>query len=388
VAPGQTLGEVEALSKSEGVSGFPVTEGKKLVGMLTRRDFQFETDTSRLVSQMMTPTERLVTAKPGTSLEEAKKILHQHRIEKLPIVDANFHLQGLITIRDIKKVQDYPKATKDANGRLRVGVAVGVGDKEFDRASACVQAGVDLVVIDTAHGHSEGVIEMTKRMRKAFPDLIIVAGNIATADAAEDLISAGASILKVGVGPGSICTTRIISGCGVPQVTALSEVLKVAKKKNVPVIADGGVKHSGDMVKALAVGASAVMVGSLFAGTEETPGEAIVYQGRSYKLYRGMGSLGAMQRGSKDRYFQGEVNDAKKLVPEGIEGRVPYRGKLRDVIYQLIGGLRSGMGYAGSKNLLALASETRFVKITSAGLKESHVHDVVVTEEAPNYRGA
>ena len=386
VHPEQSLGQVLMIAESEGVTGFPVLEAGRLVGMLTNRDRQFVDDMNLKVKELMTPTDRLITANVGISIEEAKRLLRENRIEQLPLIDENYQLKGLITIRDIKKVQRHPKATKDNLSRLRVGAAVGAGDKEFERATALVEAEVDVLVIDTAHGHSQGVIDMTARLRNRFPDVQIIAGNIATADAARSLIEAGASAVKVGVGPGSICTTRVIAGAGVPQVTAIADVASYASTKGIPVIADGGIKYSGDIVKALAVGANCVMIGSLFAGTEESPGETIVYQGRSYKLYRGMGSIGAMQKGSKDRYFQGQITEAKKLVPEGIEGRVPYRGSIRDIIYQMVGGLCSGMGYAGCGNLEMLATESKLVRLTSAGLRESHVHDVIVTKEAPNYQ--
>lgn len=385
VGSDQTIGEVEALAEKHRISGFPVVKDKKLIGIITHRDRLFEVDKSRKVQEVMTPLERLVTAKTGVEIEESKALLHKHRIEKLPIVDKNGNLKGLITVKDLAKVQKYPNATKDGLGRLRVGAAVGVQPVEIDRAAALREAGVDLIVVDTAHGHSRGVMEMVATLRKKFPDLPIIAGNIATADAAKDLIDAGASALKIGVGPGSICTTRITAGCGVPQVTAISDCASVARKKGVPLIADGGIRYSGDIVKALASGANAVMIGSLFAGTDESPGEVIIYQGRSYKVYRGMGSLDAMQKGSKDRYFQADVESIAKLVPEGIEGRVPYRGKLRDSLYQMVGGLRSGMGYAGCKTLEDLATKTRFIRITPAGLRESHVHGVIITKEAPNY---
>ncbi len=380
-----TIAELKSLTIEHNISGFPVTRGKELVGIVTRRDMQFETDMNRKVSEIMTPRNRLVTAAIGTTIEQAKRILHERRIEKLPLVDEKFNIAGLITVRDIKTLEKYPKAAKDKLGRLRVGAAIGVSEVERHRANLLVDAGVDVIVVDTAHGHSSFVVSMVKEIRKAFPDLQIIAGNIATADAAKALIEVGASALKVGVGPGSICTTRIVAGCGVPQVTAISNVASVAKKRGIPVIADGGIKFSGDVVKALVAGASSVMIGSLFAGTHESPGELVLYQGRSYKSYRGMGSIGAMQEGSRDRYFQADVSDSKKLVPEGIEGRVPYRGKLCDVIYQLLGGLRAGMGYSGSANVKDLSEHARFVRITSAGLKESHVHDVIITKEAPNY---
>lgn len=385
VGPDDSLEQVKALSESQGISGFPVTQGKRIVGMVTRRDLQFEEDLSRKVSEVMTPAERLATAKEGVSIEEAKKILHARRVEKLPVVDDSFNLKGLITVRDIQKVVFYPNASKDDLGRLRVGAAVGVSEKELERANALIRAKVDVIVVDTAHGHSKGVMDMVSELKKVVGDIPLIAGNIATGDAAKDLIAAGADAVKVGVGPGSICTTRVVAGCGVPQMTAIQDVASVARKKGVPVIADGGIKYSGDVVKALAAGADVVMIGSLFAGTDESPGEVIIYQGRSYKTYRGMGSLGAMQQGSKDRYFQAEVTESRKLVPEGIEGRVPYRGMLRDVLYQMIGGVRSGMGYAGCASLAELATKSTFVRITAAGVCESHVHDVVITKEAPNY---
>lgn len=385
VSPDQKLAEVAELSMRLGISGFPVTKGKLLVGIVTHRDIQFEDDLEKRVLDVMTPLEKLVTAKYGVELSDAKKILHERRIEKLPLVDDDFNLKGMVTVRDIKKVEMYPLATKDADGRLRVGAAVGVSGTEFERAGALIEAGADVIVVDTAHGHSRGVIEMVKNLRKKYRDLQIIAGNIGTSDAALALIDAGASALKVGVGPGSICTTRIVSGCGVPQISAIADVSSVARKKGIPAIADGGVKFSGDIVKALTAGAESVMIGSMFAGTDESPGEVVLYQGRSYKVYRGMGSLSAMQKGSRDRYCQADVEDVGKLVPEGIEGRVPYRGKLRDVLFQMIGGLRSGMGYAGVKTIYELSTKTKFVRITPAGLRESHVHGVIITKEAPNY---
>jgi IMP dehydrogenase len=385
VGPQMTLAELTELSKRNNISGFPVTEGGSLVGMITHRDIQFEENMGAKVSELMTPKDRLVTAAPGISLDEAREMLRAKRIEKLPLVGESGKLEGLITVRDLKKASKHPSAVKDDLGRLRVGAAIGVGETEFERAAALVNAGVDVIVVDTAHGHSAGVILMVKKLRDEYPDLQVVGGNIATADAAKALISAGATAVKVGVGPGSICTTRIVGGCGVPQITAIADVASYAKKKGVPIIADGGIKFSGDIVKALAAGAQSVMIGSMFAGTEETPGDVVLFQGRSYKSYRGMGSISAMKQGSKDRYFQGEVTDASKLVPEGIEGRVPYRGKLRDVLTQMIGGLRSGMGYTGSRSIEELGTKTKFVRITPAGLKESHVHDVIITKEAPNY---
>jgi IMP dehydrogenase len=385
VEPDRTLRELRELSAQHNISGFPVTEGARLVGIVTKRDIRFEEDLSKKVAELMTPMDRLVTAKQGVTLADARQILQDRRVEKLPLIDDAGRLKGLITIRDIKTAKLYPSAVKDSAGSLRVGAAVGVGDKEIERAKLLVDAGIDVLTVDTAHGHSMGVIETVKKLRRAHPDLQIVGGNIATSDAAKALIDAGASAVKVGVGPGSICTTRIVAGCGVPQVTAVADVVSYARKKGVPVIADGGVKFSGDVVKAIAAGASSVMIGSMFAGTDESPGEVVLYQGRSYKVYRGMGSISAMKKGSKDRYFQADVKDAGKLVPEGIEGRVPYRGRLRDVLYQLIGGLRSGMGYSGCRTIEELSTRSRFVRITPAGLKESHVHGVIITKEAPNY---
>jgi len=385
VSPSDTLEHIYELKELHGISGFPVVSGQTLVGIITNRDLRFEGDHTKKVSDLMTPRERLAVGHEGIALEEAKRILHERRVEKLPVVDGSGVLKGLITVRDIQKVEVYPFASKDEFGRLLVGAAVGVSKDEVERAHALAEKGVDVIVVDTAHGHSKGVIEMVKTLKNDLKDLCIIGGNIATADAAKDLIAAGADAVKVGVGPGSICTTRVVSGCGMPQVSAIANVASVARAKKIPVIADGGIKYSGDIVKALAAGANIVMIGSLFAGTDESPGETILFQGRSYKMYRGMGSLGAMQKGSKDRYFQADVKEAKKLVPEGIEGRVPYRGYLKDVLYQLIGGLRSGMGYAGCSSLEELATKTKFIRITQAGATESHVHDVVITKEAPNY---
>lgn len=385
VSPDQKLSEIVELSRRFNISGFPVVSGTRLVGIITHRDLQFEENFEKRVADAMTPGERLVTARYGVDLSAAKKILHERRIEKLLLIDDDFNLKGMITVRDIKKVQLYPLATKDDKGRLRVGAAVGVADAEFERAAALVEAGADVIVVDTAHGHSQGVIQMIGRLKGKWGDTPVIAGNIATEDAAHALIDAGVDAVKVGVGPGSICTTRIVSGCGVPQVSAIAAVALVARKKGIPVIADGGVKFSGDIVKALAAGANVVMIGSMFAGTNESPGEVVLYQGRSYKVYRGMGSLSAMQKGSRDRYFQADVEDVDKLVPEGIEGRVPYRGKLKDVLFQMIGGLRSGMGYAGTKTIEELGAKAKFVRITPAGLRESHVHGVIITKEAPNY---
>ena len=370
------------LMREHQISGLPVVEGKKPVGILTSRDVRFEKNLDQPVSQLM--TKQLVTVPPGVSQERARELLHQHRIEKLLVVDGD-SLVGLITIKDLLQAEKYPNAIKDSMGRLRVGAAVGVGPDREERVAALVAAGVDVLVLDTAHGHSKGVVEAVRATKKEHPDVQLVAGNIATAEAAELLIDAGVDAIKVGIGPGSICTTRVIAGIGVPQITALSDCARVARPKGIPVIADGGVKFSGDIVKAIACGASTVMMGSLFAGTDESPGKLVLYQGRTYKSYRGMGSIGAMQKGSKDRYSQADVDD-RKLVPEGIEGRVPYRGPLSVVVYQLVGGLRAGMGYTGCRTIRDLQTKAKFVKQSSQGLRESHVHDVVVTEEAPNYR--
>ena len=383
--PEQMIYEALEVMARYKISGVPITRDGKAVGILTNRDLRFVRDTHQQISRFMT-SEGLVTVPPGTGMERAKQLLHQHRIEKLLVVDAQGNLRGLITIKDIEKSERFPAACKDEQGRLRCGAAVGVGDETNERAQALVDAGVDVVVVDTAHGHSKGVLETVAELRRLFPDLSLVGGNIATAEGAEALIKAGVSGVKVGVGPGSICTTRIVAGVGVPQFTAVVDAARVAKRADVPVIADGGVKFSGDVVKALAAGASTVMIGSLFAGTDEAPGEVVLYQGRSYKVYRGMGSIGAMTQGSADRYFQAGVSDAGKLVPEGIEGRIPYRGSLTSNIHQLVGGLRSGMGYVGAPSLAALRDRARFVRISAAGLQESHVHDVIITKEAPNYR--
>ncbi len=384
IAPEARISDALEIMKKYRFSGVPVTKGNKLVGILTNRDLRFETRYNLKVSEVMTK-DRLVTAPLGTTLDKAMKILQKHKIEKLLIVDRDKTLRGLITIKDIEKKIKYPNACKDKLGRLRVGAAVGVGDYG-ERVPELLKAGVDVVVVDTAHGHSQGVIDAIKGIKKRYPGLDVVAGNIATAEAARDLIRAGADCVKVGIGPGSICTTRVVSGAGVPQITAVMNCSKEADKAGIPVIADGGIKFSGDITKALAAGASCVMIGSLFAGTEESPGETILYQGRSYKLYRGMGSIGAMERGSKDRYFQAHEEERTKLVPEGIEGRVPYKGTLAASVHQLIGGIKAGMGYTGSETLKALKTRAKFVRITSAGLRESHVHDVVITKEAPNYR--
>lgn len=386
VNPDDSLFKVTDITRKFKISGVPVVDSQhKLVGILTNRDLRFETNFSQRVGDVMTKG-KLVTAPEGTTLEEAKKILQKHRIEKLPVVNAQGVLKGLITIKDIEKSIAYPNANKDKFGRLRVAAAIGVGEKEIERAHFLVEAAVDALVVDTAHGHSKGVIEMLKILKKKYPEIDVVVGNVATREACQDLIRAGADAIKVGIGPGSICTTRVVAGIGVPQIAAIMDCREICHKNNVPYIADGGIKYSGDVVKALAAGAYSVMIGSLFAGTDESPGETILYQGRSYKVYRGMGSLGAMMRGSKDRYLQSEVEDLGKLVPEGIEGQVPYRGSLSSNIYQLVGGIRSGMGYVGAKDLQELREKARFVTISNAALKESHPHDIHITKEAPNYR--
>jgi IMP dehydrogenase len=382
--PDQKIFEALQVMEKYRISGIPITKNGKLVGILTNRDLRFETNFGQPISSVMTK-DKLVTVPPGTTLEEAKFHLHKHRIEKLLVVDADYRLTGLITIKDIEKVRKYPNACKDDLGRLRVGAAIGVGPDREERLAALIAAGVDVVVIDTAHGHSQAVIDVVAEVRRQYPDLQLIAGNIATADAAKALIKAGVNGVKVGIGPGSICTTRVVAGVGVPQITAIADVARVTQKAGIPLIADGGIKYSGELPKAVAAGADVIMIGSLFAGTEESPGETILYQGRTYKSYRGMGSLGAMKQGSKDRYFQSDEADVK-LVPEGIEGRVPYRGPLSDNIHQLLGGLRSGMGYTGCHTIAELQKNARFMRITNAGLRESHVHDVAITHEAPNYR--
>lgn len=381
LSPGNTLQDANSLMEKYRISGVPITENGKLVGIITNRDMRFETDMKKKISQSMT-REHLITAPVGTSPEEAKEILRHHRIEKLPLVDHDGNLKGLITIKDIEKAQKYPNSAKDAKSRLLVAAAVGVGADMMDRVDAIIAAKVDVIVIDTAHGHSVGVLQSVKQIKEVYPHIDLIAGNIATAEAARDLIEAGADAVKVGIGPGSICTTRVIAGIGVPQITAVYNCAKAAREYNVPVIADGGIKYSGDIAKAIAAGANVVMVGNLLAGTEESPGETVIYQGRSYKVYRGMGSLGAMADGSKDRYFQENMD---KLVPEGIEGRVPYKGSVADTLFQMVGGLRASMGYCGVRNIEELITKTQFIRITSAGLKESHPHDVNITKEAPNY---
>lgn len=383
VSPDAPISEAMELMERYKISGVPVTVEGRLVGILTNRDLRFETNFKKTVSEVMTK-ERLITASEGTDLDMAKELLHKYKIEKLPIVDKDFKLKGLITIKDIEKRKKYPNACKDSLGRLRVGAAVGVGEDALYRAELLIKAGVDVIVIDTAHGHTKAVIETLKKLKKRV-SVDVVAGNVATAEGALDLIKAGADAIKVGIGPGSICTTRIVAGAGVPQITAIMECYKVAKRFKVPLIADGGIKYSGDITKALAAGADSVMIGSLFAGTDESPGEIVLYQGRSYKVYRGMGSLSVMEQGARDRYMQ-EGIEVSKLVPEGVEGRVPYKGPLSQSVIQLIGGLRSGMGYCGCRNLKELKERSRFIRITNAGLRESHVHDVIITKEAPNYR--
>lgn len=387
VRPDQPISQAREIMERFHISGLPVTENEILVGILTNRDLRFEKRLDRLVAEVMTK-DRLITAKPGISLEDAKEILHRHRIEKLLVVDEHMHLKGLITVKDIEKTSQHPLACKDPFGRLRVGAAIGTGEDREARVESLVTAGVDVVVIDTAHGHTRSVIETLGMLKRTFPGIEVVAGNVATAEGTRDLIEAGADAVKVGMGPASICTTRVVSGVGVPQLMAITKSVRVAEDAGVPVISDGGIRFSGDMVKALAAGAHAVMIGSLFAGTEESPGETILYQGRTYKLYRGMGSLEAMREreGSRNRYFQDDEESATKLVPEGIEGRVPYKGGLGMIIDQMVGGLKAGMGYTGCRTLAELRTEAQFVRVTPAGLRENHVHDVIITKEAPNYR--
>jgi len=384
VHPDQRIREVLEIMSRYRISGVPVVKGENLVGIITNRDLRFETDLDQKVEAVMTK-ENLATAKVGITLEESKAILHARRIEKLLVVDDEGRLKGLITIKDIEKIKKYPNSCKDELGRLRVGAAVGIGPDMKERVSALKEAGVDVLVVDTAHGHSEGVIKAVKEIKRMYPDFECVAGNVATAEGTRALIEAGADAVKVGVGPGSICTTRVVAGVGVPQMTAIMDCAEEAGRQGIPIIADGGIKYSGDITKAIAAGASTVMIGSLFAGTEESPGETILYQGRTYKVYRGMGSLEAMKEGSRDRYFQNAMTE-EKLVPEGIVGRVPYRGPLSDTIYQLIGGLRAGMGYLGCASIQELQTKPKFIRISTAGLRESHVHDVIITKEAPNYR--
>lgn len=383
--PNNSIGEVLKQMQQYRISGVPVTEKDKLVGIVTNRDLRFETALDRKISEVMTK-ENLVTVPEGIDLEESKRLLHQHRIEKLLVVDKNGRLTGMITIKDIEKIKKYPNSCKDSMGRLRVGAAVGVGTDMEERAEALLKAGADVITIDTSHGHSLNVIEAVKKLKHDFPDIELIAGNVAMAKGAEELIEAGVDGVKIGIGPGSICTTRIVSGAGVPQITAIMNCRAVSNKTGVPLIADGGIKFSGDLTKAIGAGAHSVMLGGLFAGTEESPGETIFFQGRSYKVYRGMGSVEAMKRGSKDRYYQGEDVDEDKLVPEGIVGRVPYKGTITSNIEQLVGGLKAGMGYVGSRTIEELREKARFLKISAAGMRESHVHDVIITKEAPNYR--
>lgn len=382
----RTVEEALELMSKYRISGIPIVDDKhKLIGILTNRDLRFEPNIKQKVRDVMTK-ENLITAPKGTTLEKAEKILQKHRIEKLPVVDKNGILIGLITFKDIAKKKKFPNACKDHIGRLRVGAAVGVSGDTLDRVQALIDAGTDVIVVDTAHGHSEGVVKTIKQIRKKYKDLQLIAGNIVTKEAALDLIEAGVNSLKVGIGAGSICTTRVIAGVGVPQISAVMEVASAVKGNNIPIIADGGIKQTGDVAKAIAAGADTVMMGGMFAGVDESPGEKVLYEGRTFKVYRGMGSLGAMKMGSKDRYFQDMEDDIKKLVPEGIEGRVPYKGQLSETIHQFIGGLRAAMGYCGTKNIKELKTKSKFVKITNSGLRESHPHDVVITEEAPNYR--
>lgn len=385
VSSNVTVEDVLKLTHAHRISGVPVVDGNDLVGIVTSRDLRFETQMEAPITSVMTPKEKLVTVKKGASREEVEALLHKHRIEKVLVVDDSFHLYGLITVKDIQKSTDFPLASKDSSGSLIVAAAVGTGHGTEDRVAALVEAGVDVIVVDTAHGHSQGVLDRVKWVKASYPDVQVIGGNIATADAARDLVAAGADAVKVGIGPGSICTTRIVAGVGVPQISAIMNVAKELEKTGVPFIADGGVRFSGDVAKALASGAYTVMMGSMLAGTDEAPGDVEIYQGRSYKSYRGMGSLGAMAKGSSDRYFQSE-NAADKLVPEGIEGRVPYKGSLSPIIHQIMGGLRSSMGYVGCKDLQTMRQEAKFVRISNAGMAESHVHDVTITKEAPNYR--
>ena len=385
IQPEATLADAYALMDQHQLSGFPVTKKDgTLVGILTNRDVRFASDRSQKISELM--TDKLVTAEEGISRDDAKKLLHQHRIEKLLVVDKAHKCIGLITVKDIQRSQQFPLAAKDAKGRLRVAAAVGTGVEGIKRAEALIEAGADVVVVDTAHGHSKGVIDTVAELRTLYKDVNIIAGNIATGDAAEALIKAGANAVKVGIGPGSICTTRVVAGVGMPQLSAIWDVRQVADKYDIPLIADGGIKFSGDFAKAIAAGASVAMLGSLFAGTEEAPGEVILFQGRSYKTYRGMGSVGAMARGSADRYFQSEINDALKLVPEGVEGRVPYKGSVSGVIHQLVGGLKASMGYTGNADIVAMRRHCQFVRMTGAGLREAHPHGITITRESPNYR--
>lgn len=381
-----TVSEVLKLTQENSISGVPVVDGQDLVGIVTARDLRFETGMDKPITEIMTPKEKLVTVKEGAGREEVLGLLHKHRIEKVLVVNDQFQLRGMITVKDIQKSDDFPNACKDGHGRLRVGAAVGTGADAEERVTALVGAGVDVIIVDTAHGHSQGVLDRVAWVKSHFPQVQVIGGNIATAQAAKDLVKAGADAVKVGIGPGSICTTRIVAGVGVPQISAVANVAKALEGTGIPLIADGGVRYSGDVAKALAAGAYCIMIGGLFAGTEEAPGEVELFQGRSYKSYRGMGSIGAMEKGSSDRYFQDKNAGAEKLVPEGIEGRVPYKGPMSTIIYQLLGGIRASMGYVGCANLDEMRTKPEFVRISSAGIQESHVHDVTITKEAPNYR--
>ncbi len=386
VAPNVSIRKVLEITKAHNISGVPVVDGEELVGIVTARDLRFETRLDAPLSEVMTPKERLVTVREGADREEVKYLLHKYRIEKVLVVNDHFQLRGMITVKDFQKSTDFPTACKDEGGHLRVGAAVGAGRGTEERVSVLVDAGVDVIVVDTAHGHSQGVLDQVAWVKQHFPDVQLIGGNIATTEAAEALVEAGADAVKVGIGPGSICTTRIVAGIGVPQITAIANVYQALKSTDVPLIADGGIRYSGDVAKAIAAGANSVMIGGLFAGTTEAPGEVELYQGRSYKSYRGMGSLSAMQQGSSDRYFQQQNDDTEKFVPEGIEGRVPYRGTIVAILYQLMGGVRSSMGYLGCRTIEEMRTKPRFVRISNAGVRESHVHDVAITKEAPNYR--
>ena len=386
IAPDMKVRDVIELTRQHKFSGMPVLEGKRVVGIVTNRDLRFETRLDARVAEVMTPRERLVTVREGASLDEAKALMHKHRLERVLVVNGEFELRGLITVKDITKAVEHPLAAKDEQGKLRVGAAVGVGEATEERCELLARAGVDLLVVDTAHGHSKGVLDRVKWVKRNYPQIDVVGGNIATAEAARALVEQGADGVKVGIGPGSICTTRIVAGVGVPQITAIANVAAALEGTGVPLIADGGIRYSGDVAKAVAAGAHTVMMGGMFAGTEEAPGEIILYQGRSYKSYRGMGSLGAMQKGAADRYFQDNDANVDKLVPEGIEGMVPYKGSVLSIIYQLAGGLRASMGYCGCPTVAEMRTKAQFVEITSAGMRESHVHDVQITKEAPNYR--
>lgn len=386
VSPQTSIGDVIALTQHHHISGVPVVDGDNLVGIVTSRDLRFETRLDEPVAKAMTQKDRLITVKEGASKQEIQDLLHEHRIEKVLVIDEDFKLRGLVTVKDIQKSTDHPNASKDVNGRLRTGAAVGVGADTDERVQLLAAAGVDVIVVDTAHGHSVGVIDVVRRIKLNYPEIQVIGGNIATAEAALDLVQAGADAVKVGIGPGSICTTRMVAGVGMPQISAVYDVARALKKLEIPLIADGGLRFSGDIAKAIAAGGNCVMVGGLLAGTDEAPGEIDLYQGRSYKSYRGMGSIGAMEQGSKDRYFQADESESHKLVPEGIEGRVPYKGPAINIIHQLMGGLRSSMGYTGNANMAEMRENCKFVQITSAGVAESHVHDVTITKEAPNYR--